>query len=516
MGFNKTHIVINPAYEHLRNWIVSLPEIFEHEGEIIYNDRNQIRTMKIGNQDVVVKRFRKPRFFNRIAYTLFRQPKAVRSYDNTQILQQRGINTPTPIAYIIEYSHGLIAQSYLITEKSKLTHTFYDFRDGITKGKEGLIEAMVDFTINMNNQGVFHLDYSPGNILYDNIDGKWTFDIIDINRMEFGKVSMQKGCSQYERLWGKRIFFEIIAKRYSEITKSDYTVCLEYIMAARSKFWKHRSTEHFITDESFTIGVIISTYNNPQWLEKVFWGLMNQTHKADEIIIADDGSTKETQQLIERYKDKLPLQHVWHEDKGFRKTTILNKAVTQSRVDYLIFLDQDLIPRQDFISTHYRNAKENRFISGGANMITEELSNSITEDDVRNGNIFSISWLLKHGMKWSHKLLKLTSVRWFAKLMNHLTTTKATWNGGNASTWRKYIIDANGFDTRMRYGAEDREFGERLINRGIKGVQLRYSLPLIHLYHKRPYKNKEDWERNMIIWKETKKNKITKTKYGIE
>ncbi|MCI6200920.1 MAG: glycosyltransferase, partial [Paraprevotella sp.] len=39
-----------------------------------------------------------------------------------------------------------------------------------------------------------------------------------------------------------------------------------------------------------TIGVIISTYNNPRWLEKTLWGYMAQTRKADEIIIADDGS----------------------------------------------------------------------------------------------------------------------------------------------------------------------------------------------------------------------------------
>ena len=39
-----------------------------------------------------------------------------------------------------------------------------------------------------------------------------------------------------------------------------------------------------------TIGVIISTYNNPAWLEKTLWGYMCQLRAADEIIIADDGS----------------------------------------------------------------------------------------------------------------------------------------------------------------------------------------------------------------------------------
>lgn len=72
--------------------------------------------------------------------------------------------------------------------------------------------------------------------------------------------------------------------------------------------------------ERFTIGVIISTYNNPKWLEKTLWGYMCQSRPADEIIVADDGSGPETKALIEAYMGKLPLSHVWHEDKGFRKT----------------------------------------------------------------------------------------------------------------------------------------------------------------------------------------------------
>ena len=38
-----------------------------------------------------------------------------------------------------------------------------------------------------------------------------------------------------------------------------------------------------------TISVIISTYNNPAWLQKVIWGYECQTYKDFELIIADDG-----------------------------------------------------------------------------------------------------------------------------------------------------------------------------------------------------------------------------------
>jgi glycosyltransferase involved in cell wall biosynthesis len=92
---------------------------------------------------------------------------------------------------------------------------------------------------------------------------------------------------------------------------------------------------------TFSVGVVISTYNNPAWLEKVLWGYMSQSVPADEIIIADDGSGEDTRLLVERYKQYLPIKHVWHEDDGFRKTRILNSALMVAESDYLHFTDQD-------------------------------------------------------------------------------------------------------------------------------------------------------------------------------
>ena len=73
------------------------------------------------------------------------------------------------------------------------------------------------------------------------------------------------------------------------------------------------------------ISIIVSTYNSPEWLEKVIWGFSAQTYKQFEVVIADDGSTKETANLIEKLQSQVafPIKHVWHEDNGFQKTIIL-------------------------------------------------------------------------------------------------------------------------------------------------------------------------------------------------
>lgn len=102
----------------------------------------------------------------------------------------------------------------------------------------------------------------------------------------------------------------------------------------------------------FSVGVIISTYNNPVWLEKTLWSYEVQERKADEIIIADDGSTEATRMLIDSFKQSLPIIHVWHEDNGFRKTKILNEAIRISTADYLLFTDQDCVARPDFVAKH--------------------------------------------------------------------------------------------------------------------------------------------------------------------
>ena len=95
-------IYINPQYEFLRPWIISIPQIFSSQGTIIYQGRNQIRTFILPNGMYInVKQYCQPALYNRIAYSYIRAPKAVRAYNNALYLQGLQIPTPTPIAYIL-------------------------------------------------------------------------------------------------------------------------------------------------------------------------------------------------------------------------------------------------------------------------------------------------------------------------------------------------------------------------------------------------------------------------------
>lgn len=99
--------------------------------------------------------------------------------------------------------------------------------------------------------------------------------------------------------------------------------------------------------------------------------------------------------------------------------------------------------------------------------------------------------------------------------MNWITPARATWNSMNSSGWRSDILAAKGFDERMQYGGEDRELGERLVNAGLSGIQIRYSAIVLHLDHQRPYKNAKAIKKNRSIRKQTRKNHLTKTAHGL-
>lgn len=263
--------------------------------------------------------------------------------------------------------------------------------------------------------------------------------------------------------------------------------------------------------------VIMSTYNAEAWLEKVIWGFSAQDEKDFEIIIADDGSRPATRELLDRLRPQLqmPLVHVWQEDNGFQKSQILNKAIVAAQSDYLIFTDGDCIPRRDFVSTHLKYRQEGYFLSGGYFKLPMDISQAITKEDILQQRCFDVAWLNANGLP-KQNTLKLSAGGFMAKLLNFITPTKASWNGHNASGWKKNLVAINGFNQEMQYGGQDRELGERLVNSGLKSRQIRYSAVCIHLDHARGYVNEETWKKNFAIRQNTRQNKVVRTPVGID
>ncbi|UCZ56948.1 glycosyltransferase family 2 protein [Desulfurispirillum indicum] len=266
------------------------------------------------------------------------------------------------------------------------------------------------------------------------------------------------------------------------------------------------------------ISVIFTTYNSPAWLEKVLWGFFEQTVKDFEIVIADDGSRDETRELIERMRveSPVPIKHIWQEDDGFQKCRILNKAIVAAEGEYAIFTDGDCIPRNDFVAQHLRFARRDRYLSGGYFKLPLDVSHAITREDIVSQRAFDVGWLASQGFMHTHKSLKLIAKGWFADVLNVLSPTRPTWNGHSASCHREHIIAVNGFDENMQYGGQDCEFGDRLLNYGLKAQRIRYSAVCLHLDHGRGYATEETRAKNRRIREHTKKHKVVRSPLGLD
>lgn len=263
--------------------------------------------------------------------------------------------------------------------------------------------------------------------------------------------------------------------------------------------------------------VIITTYNNPAWLEKVLWAFSCQTQQGFEVLIADDGSRDKTRELIDSIRIKVPfnIQHVWQEDDGFRKCRILNEAIVQAKGDYLIFTDGDCIARRDFVETHMKHRQAGSYLSGDYVRLPMSTSKAISKDDILSGRCFDLDYLVANGYPAKKISQRLKAKGLKAGFLDTFSFVRANWYGNNASAWKKDIVAINGFDERMAYGGSDWEFGDRLNRSGIKRKRVRYRAIVLHLDHARSYADPEFIKKNKVIWCEAIQKKTVWTDYGI-
>ncbi len=265
------------------------------------------------------------------------------------------------------------------------------------------------------------------------------------------------------------------------------------------------------------LSVIVSTYNKPHFLERVLWGYAVQTDRDFELVVADDGSGPETAELIRRVRaeSKMDIVHVWHEDRGFRKTEILNRAIVASRGDYLLFTDGDCIPRRDVVEVHRALARPGRYLAGGYLKLPAGVSERIGVDDVTSGRVSELRWLWARGWRPGRRALRLVRSPKLAALFDRITPTAAHFHGNNASTWREAILRVNGFEGKMGYGGLDRALGYRLENAGVRGMQIRHRAVALHLHHDRPYRRPEVVSANRAILDAITRERLVRAEQGI-
>jgi glycosyltransferase involved in cell wall biosynthesis len=231
------------------------------------------------------------------------------------------------------------------------------------------------------------------------------------------------------------------------------------------------------------LSLIIAVYNRPDFLERVLVSLLNQALQDFEVLIADDGSGPEIGEVIERYQARFrhPMVHVRHEDDGFRKTIIVNRAATRARADYLVFIDGDCILHHRFLDRHLLRRRPRQVLSGRRIMLSPELTERITLEDIRSRRIEKPSFWWNHSKPHDRKNGIYLPV--FFRVRG-LFSGRYQILGSNFSVHKEEFHRVNGYDERiLGRGLEDNNLHTRFLNAGVAVCPISQEALQYHCHH---------------------------------
>ena len=177
------------------------------EGEVIDARRNVLRL----TEGVVVKQFKTPGLLRGLWYGMFGKSKARRSYEYA--LRMEGL-TPAPVAYREVRYFGILRESWYACRLSECTHTFIELIEHPDfPQREQILRAIGRFTAELHKRGIWHRDYSQGNILF-NEDGS-KIEVIDLNRIRWRRPVGYRPFERLERIGEAGL--QLLKEGYGEI-----------------------------------------------------------------------------------------------------------------------------------------------------------------------------------------------------------------------------------------------------------------------------------------------------------
>ena len=259
------------------------------------------------------------------------------------------------------------------------------------------------------------------------------------------------------------------------------------------------------------ITVVIATYNWPVALNLCIQSLLAQTDNDFEIIIADDGSKKDTEELVKQFQktSHINIKYVWQEDLGFRKTMILNKSIQISEGEYIIFLDGDCITQPDFIEKHRALRRAKAMVTGSRILLNNSLSKQLCANPNWDFNSIKTRSLFHRLLGRMNKFMPF----WIklppsSSLRNYNGFVWRRIKGCNMAAWKSDIQDIQGFSEDINgWGHEDADFVFRLHLSGVSRISGAWCTEVLHLYHNETNKSKS--KSNLLILQE----KIIKFKF---
>jgi glycosyltransferase involved in cell wall biosynthesis len=254
--------------------------------------------------------------------------------------------------------------------------------------------------------------------------------------------------------------------------------------------------------------LIIATYNWKEALAMVLATVRAQVVLPDEVIVADDGSRRDTADMLaaEAVDFPVPLRHLWQEDAGFRKGRILNEAMAAARGEYLIAIDGDMLVHPRFVQSHLRFARRGWYVQGSRMMLGEQA----TARTIAAGRLLARAWSkdVRNRINGIHAPLLS---RFSRGERGPIFRTR----GCNISFWRDDVTRVNGYNEDLEgWGREDTELVARLMNSGVRRRNLKFAAVSYHLHHRTRPTSADAANYEIVL--QVVRDRITRCKNGID
>lgn len=198
------------------------------------------------------------------------------------------------------------------------------------------------------------------------------------------------------------------------------------------------------------VSIIIPTFNRAKILKKTLTAFLGQDYAKEkfEIIVVDDGSIDETKKVLQEFK-KESLQFTYFTQKHKGPSHARNLGIKKSQGEIVVFVNDDIIPKKDFISQHVKShlsyPQKNIGVIGFVDWSPELKLTPFMQ------------WLGEKGPQFNCGQIKGVWADW-----------SKTWSC-NLSFKKKFLLEFGMFDTDFPYAAwEDVELGYRLSKQGLK------------------------------------------------